>query len=48
MAFLAAFFGMSWPFLLFPVLTGSVLLVVLAWGFSRWVPGAMPYPRHWL
>lgn len=48
MAFLAAFFGMGWPFLLLPVLTGSVLLVVLAWGFSRWVPGAMPYPRHWL
>jgi hypothetical protein len=25
-----------------------VLMVVLAWGFSRWVPGAMPYPLHWL
>ena len=48
MAFLAAFFGMGWPFLLVPVLTGSVLLVLLAWGFSRWIPGAMPYPRHWL
>ena len=25
-----------------------VMLVLLAWAFSRWVPGAMPYPRHWL
>jgi CBS-domain-containing membrane protein len=45
-ALLAAFFAMGWPFLLFPVLTGSVLQVLLAWGFSRWLPGAMPYPRH--
>jgi len=48
MAFLAAFLGMSWHFLLFPVLSGSLLLVLLAWAFSRWVPGAMPYPLHWL
>ena len=48
MAFLAVFLGVSWGFLLFPVLVGSVLLVLLAWAFSRWVPGAMPYPRHWL
>jgi CBS-domain-containing membrane protein len=48
MAFLAAFFGMSWHFLLFPVLSGSLLLVLLAWAFSRWVPRAMPYPLHWL
>jgi CBS-domain-containing membrane protein len=48
MAFLTVFLGVTWPFLLFPVLTGSVLMVVLAWGFSRWVPGAMPYPLHWL
>jgi len=20
--------------------------VLLAWAFSRWVPGAMPYPLH--
>jgi CBS-domain-containing membrane protein len=32
------FFGRGWPFLLFPVLTGSVLLVVLAWGVSA--PGS--------
>ena len=25
-----------------------LLLVLLAWAFSRWVPGAMPYPLHWL
>jgi CBS-domain-containing membrane protein len=48
MAFLAVFLGMPWGFLLFPVLAGSVLLLVLAWAFSRWVPGAAPYPRHWL
>jgi CBS-domain-containing membrane protein len=48
LAFLAAFLGVGWPFLLVPVLSGSLLLVLLAWGFSRWVPGAMPYPRHWL
>lgn len=48
MAFLSVLLGVSWPFLLFPVLSGSVLLVLLAWGFSRWVPGAMPYPLHWL
>jgi len=48
MAFLTVFLGVTWPFLLFPVLTGSVLLVLLAWGFSRWIPGAMPYPLHWL
>jgi CBS-domain-containing membrane protein len=35
MALLAAFLGMGWLFLLVPVLTGSVLLVLLAWGFSR-------------
>ena len=48
MAFLAAWLGMSWSFLLVPVLCGSLLLVVMAWAFSRWVPGAMPYPLHWL
>ncbi len=48
MAFLAVYLKVVWGFLLFPVLSGSVLLVLLAWGFSRWVPGASPYPRHWL
>jgi CBS-domain-containing membrane protein len=48
LAFLTVFLGVSWSFLLFPVLVGSLLLVLLAWAFSRWVPGAMPYPRHWL
>jgi CBS-domain-containing membrane protein len=48
MAFLAVFLKVPWAFLLFPVLSGSVLLVLLAWVFSRWVPAASPYPRHWL
>jgi len=48
MAFLVVYLGLSWSFLLFPVLSGSLLLVVLAWAFSRWVPGAAPYPLHWL
>jgi CBS-domain-containing membrane protein len=38
LAFLAAFLGTSWHFLLFPVLSGSLLLVLLTWAFSRWVP----------
>jgi CBS-domain-containing membrane protein len=48
MAFLAVFLAVPWAFLLFPVLGGSLLLLLLAWAFSRWVPGAAPYPRHWL
>lgn len=48
MAFLAAFLGVSWHFLLFPVLSGSLLLVLMAWAFSRWIPRAMRYPLHWL
>jgi CBS-domain-containing membrane protein len=48
MAFLAVYLKVPWAFLLFPVLSGSLLLVVLAWSFSRWVPAALPYPRHWL
>ena len=48
MAFLTVLLGVSWGFLLFPVLVGSLLLVLLAATFSRWIPGAMPYPQHWL
>jgi CBS-domain-containing membrane protein len=48
LAFLVVYLGVPWGFLVFPVLSGSVLLVLLAWGFSRWVPGAALYPRHWL
>ena len=48
MAFLVVFLGAPWSFLLFPVLVGSLALVLLAWSFSAWVPGALPYPRHWL
>lgn len=47
-AFLVVFLGVSWHFLLFPVLSGSVLLVLMASAFSRLVPGAMLYPLHWL
>lgn len=47
MAFLVVYLGSSWWFLLFPVVSGSLLLVLLAWAFSRWVPGALPYPAHW-
>ena len=48
MAFLVVYLGAGWGFLLFPVLSGSLALVLLAWAFSRWVPGAMAYPQHWL
>jgi CBS-domain-containing membrane protein len=48
MAFLVVYVGAGWGFLLFPVLSGSLALVLLAWSFSRWVPGAMAYPQHWL
>jgi CBS-domain-containing membrane protein len=48
MAFLAVLLKVPWSFLLFPVLSGSLLLVLLAWGFSRWVPAAPAYPQHWL
>ena len=48
LAFLVVYLGLSWGFLLFPVFSGSLLLVLLAWSFSRWVSGAAPYPRHWL
>ena len=30
------------------VLPGSLDAVETAWAFSRWVPGASPYPQHWL
>jgi CBS-domain-containing membrane protein len=47
MAFLVVFLGVRWHFLLFPVLSGCLLLVLMAWAFSRLVPGAMRYPLHW-
>ena len=48
LAFLGVYLGVQLPFVLFPVLTGSLLLVALAYAFSRWVPGSLPYPYHWL
>jgi CBS-domain-containing membrane protein len=47
-AFLGIFLKVQPGFLLFPVLSGSILLVLLAWQFSRRVSGADPYPVHWL
>ncbi len=48
LAFLGVFLGARFPFVLCPVLIGSLLLVLLATAFSRWVRGALPYPHHWL
>ena len=35
-------------FVITPVLSGSLLLVLMAAAFSRWVKGALTYPHHWL
>ncbi|MFO7628928.1 MAG: HPP family protein [Prochlorococcaceae cyanobacterium] len=48
LAFLGVVLGPAPLFVLTPVLSGSLLLVLLAAGFSRWVKGALPYPHHWL
>ena len=48
LAFLGVALGAKPMFLLLPVLSGSLLLVLLAAAFSRWVKGALPYPHHWL
>jgi CBS-domain-containing membrane protein len=48
LAFLGVALGATPIYVLMPVLSGSVLLVLLAAGFSRWVRGALPYPHHWL
>ena len=48
LAFLGVALGARAPFLLTPVLSGSLLLVLLAVLFSRLVKGAQPYPHHWL
>ena len=37
----------SWDFVITPVLTGAVVLVLCTVAFSRWIPGR-PYPKHWL
>ena len=47
-AFLGVFLKASAGFVMFPVLSGSVLLVLLACLFSRGVRGASAYPVHWL
>jgi CBS-domain-containing membrane protein len=48
LAFLGVALGAKPLFVLTPVLSGSLLLVLLAAAFSRWVKGALPYPHHWL
>ena len=48
LAFLGVALGVTLAYLVTPVLTGSLLLVLLAAGFSRWVKGAQRYPHHWL
>jgi CBS-domain-containing membrane protein len=47
-AFLGVFLKAGPVFLVFPVLSGSVLLALMAWQFSRRVKTATPYPVHWL
>jgi CBS-domain-containing membrane protein len=48
LAFLGVALGATPAFVLTPVLSGSLLLVLFAAVFSRWVKGALPYPHHWL
>lgn len=48
LAFLGVALGATPPFVLTPVLSGSLLLVLIAAAFSRWVKAALPYPHHWL
>lgn len=48
LAFLGVALRLPPSFVVLPVLVGSVLLVLLAVGFSRFVKGAQAYPHHWL
>ena len=48
LAFLGVALAPSPWYLITPVLSGSLLLVLLAASYSRWVRGALPYPHHWL
>lgn len=48
LAFLGVALGATPLFVPTPVLSGSLLLVLIAAAFSRWVKGALPYPHHWL
>lgn len=48
LAFLGVALRLPPDFVLFPVLVGSLLLVLLAVAFSKGVKGALPYPHHWL
>ena len=48
LAFLGVALGATPLFVITPVLSGSLLLVLMAAAFSRWVKGALTYPHHWL
>lgn len=48
LAFLGVALRLQPDFVVFPVLVGSLLLVLLAVAFSRGVKDALPYPHHWL
>ncbi len=48
LAFLGVALGVKPLYVLTPVLSGSLLLVLIAAVFSRSVKGALPYPHHWL
>lgn len=48
LAFLGVVLGAPPLYALTPVLSGSLLLVLIAAAFSRWVQGAPAYPHHWL
>ena len=44
---LVVFYGQAdWGFLFTPVLSGTLLLVCLAWAYLRWVQGKS-YPQYW-
>jgi len=45
-ALVGAMSGASWDFLLTPVLTGSVIILICTVVFNNLVPGR-PYPKHW-
>lgn len=46
-ALVGAMSGASWDFLLTPVLTGSIIILLCTVAFNNLVPGRA-YPKHWL
>lgn len=47
-ALLGVLLHASLLFVLTPVLSGSILLVLIAFLFHRLIPATGPYPHHWL